>query len=196
MKTSFYYVTKQATICSMLYKAHIKKIKKEILEMKKELSIIFILVMVCLFAACGAATVNNNDVALNDIYETALDAAADATGEEITLFPEESAETLESFYNGFSGLNIEESFVAMHPVTGAPWEIAIVKVKGEDDVEAAMNVMFDRIEFGSDDDFYADNAAGWKNNATVLNYGNYVIMICMMDGTNAAADAVAAMFEG
>lgn len=164
--------------------------------MKKELSVILILIMVCLVAACGAATVNNEDVSLSDIYDSAIEAAVEATGEEITLFNEEDPELIGSFYEGISEIEVEDVLIAMHPVTGAPWEIAAVKVKDSDDVEAMMNVMFGRIELGSNDEFYPDNAAGWKNNATVLNYGNYVIMLCLMDGTDAAAEAVAAIFEG
>lgn len=148
--------------------------------MKKFITLLLaLMLMLTALTACGKDNAAAKQLNLEDVYQSIID--AQESTDDIALWPEESAEIIESFYPGLSSVELKQQVLYMHPVTGAPCEIMLVEVANSDDVQTVKDIFNARIELGSNDEFYPDNAAGWINNAVTQSEGNYVAMIVLPD---------------
>ena len=148
--------------------------------MKRTITILLTLIlMLSVLSGCGSEKDTAKELDLEAVYQSIIDAQENA--DEIALLPEDNADIIESFYAGLGAIELNQQLLYMHPVTGAPCEIMLVEVANADDVQAVKDIFAARIEFGSDDEFYPDNAAGWINNAVIQSEDNYVAMIVLPD---------------
>ena len=161
--------------------------------------IILVIAMTFAMAACGEKGGNEEpvakDVALDTIYQTIYDACKAQSNEDFPLWQETDEGFLSQMYEGLFDYEFEDTLFYQHFVVGTGCEITILKLKDANDVNAVIDVCNKRIEIGSEDDFYPDHAGTWKNNSTVLNYGNYVILICMPESITLPEDEVEALFK-
>ena len=149
--------------------------------MKRTITILLTLIlMLSALSGCGSEKDTAKELDLEAVYQSIIDAQENA--DEIALLPEDNADIIESFYAGLGAIELKQQLLYMHPVTGAPCEIMLVEVADESDVQAVKDIFNARIELGSDDDFYPDNAAGWINNAQIQSSGSYVAMLVLPDG--------------
>lgn len=149
--------------------------------MKRFITVLLVLMlMLTVLTACGKDNASAKELDLEEVYQSIIDAQENT--DDIALWPEASSEIIDSFYPGLSSVELKQQVLYMHPVTGAPCEIFLVEVANSDDVNTVRDIFNARIELGSDDEFYPDNAAGWKNNAQVQTDGNYVAMVVLPDG--------------
>lgn len=104
-------------------------------------------------------------------------------------------ELIETIYPGLTDIETNQSIVNACMVTNNMGEFALVEVKNSDDVGAVKMILQSRInnmvEGGA---FYPEATEMWKQNSTVVDNGNYVMMVVHED-KDAIVDAFNALFK-
>ena len=121
-------------------------------------------------------------LALEDVYQSILDAQTGNGQEELVLFPESNPDTLNSFYPGLADIELAQQLYYTPPVYGHACEILLVEVAHKDDVQAVKDIFQKRIDQAASDTAYPENAEPWARNAQVQASGCYVCMIVLPDG--------------
>ena len=87
-------------------------------------------------------------------------------------------EILENFYAGISAINTEQRLIYICAMTMNNGEIGLVQVKDSKDVDAVKAIFQARIDAqASGGAWYPQAVDSWTNNARVVSYGNYVMMV-------------------
>ena len=106
------------------------------------------------------------------------------------LFPETDINYLENFYPGLSDIELKQLYAGVAPVTNAPFEIILVEVVNESDVETVKEIFQARADRESGDSTYPENAQAWLNNTRITSRGNYVFLAVMMGSTEIPAQFI------
>jgi hypothetical protein len=65
-------------------------------------------------------------------------------------------------------------------VTNAPFEIILVEVANEADVQTVLDIFQARVDRESGDSTYPENAEAWMNKCRITSRGNYVFLAVLM----------------
>ena len=106
------------------------------------------------------------------------------------LFPETDINYLDNFYSGLSDIELKQLYAGVAPVTNAPFEIILVEVVNESDVETVKEIFQARADRESGDSTYPENAQAWLNNTRITSRGNYVFLAVMMGSTEIPAQFI------
>ena len=106
------------------------------------------------------------------------------------LFPETDINYLENFYPGLSDIELKQLYAGVAPVTNAPFEIILVEVANEADVETVKEIFQARADRESGDSTYPENAQAWLNNTRITSRGNYVFLAVMMGSAEIPAQFI------
>ena len=94
-------------------------------------------------------------------------------------FEEYNPGLIASFYPGLENISLNQQVFYMPPIATYPCEIVLVEVADSADVQTVADIFQARIDLGSDNTNYPENAAGWKLYAQVQQSGNFVCMIVL-----------------
>lgn len=145
--------------------------------------------------ACGAGTAadDTQSVDLRAAYETAIAQVNEELGDNApALLEEDAVELLNAYYPGLENIKLKQSVFFLSP-TGTACEVAMVEVADKADAEKMRDVFQARVDDMANDTVYPDEAALWKNNATVSVNGSYVVLEVLPDGCT-VPDAFLAKF--
>ena len=106
------------------------------------------------------------------------------------LFPETDINYLENFYPGLSDIELKQLYAGVAPVTNAPFEIILVEVANEADVETVKEIFQARADRESSDSTYPENAQAWMNNTRITSRGNYVFLAVLMGSSEIPAQFI------
>ena len=95
--------------------------------------------------------------------------------------PETDVNYLAEFYPGLADLELKQLYAGIAPVTNAPFEIILVEVANEADVQTVLDIFQARADRESDDSTYPENAEAWMNNCRITSRGCYVFLAVLMD---------------
>ena len=96
------------------------------------------------------------------------------------LFPETDVNYLNNFYQGLADVELKQLYAGVAPVTNAPFEIILVEVANEADVQTVLDIFQARVDRECDDSTYPENAEAWMNNCRITSRGNYVFLAVLM----------------
>ena len=96
------------------------------------------------------------------------------------LFPETDVNYLNNFYQGLADVELKQLYAGVAPVTNAPFEIILVEVANEADVQTVLDIFQARVDRECDDTTYPENAEAWMNNCRITSRGNYVFLAVLM----------------
>lgn len=145
----------------------------------------FVLAAALCISLVGCAKTGSDipqDLDLQQVYQTILDAQKETEQEELVLLEETSDDLIENYYVGLKGIELKQRVLYMAPITGFACEVMLVEVADSKDVQAVEDIFNARINLGGSDEFYAETSALWKANAKVQTLGNYVAMVVFPDG--------------
>ena len=178
--------------------------------MKKRL--FSILLMLCLlfgiFGGCAAGSndlktdPNNSDAGkatdqsveelsdLEALYNKGMEVLAQMGDEAPILFPETNIDYLDEFYPGLANIELKQLYAGVAPVTNAPFEIILVEVADEKDVQTVLEIYQGRVDRESDDSAYPENAEAWLNNCKITSRGCYVFLAVLMEPCEIPAEFI------
>lgn len=159
--------------------------------MKRAISILLSLLLTLALVGCGGQA--DTPAQSVDLKAAAEAAIASINSEDVVLFPEENPDAIESLYPNLTAVDTAQLVVYLPPIIGNPCEVVLVEVKSSGDVDTVRDILQNRIDVAGDDSAYPDNAAGWKNRATVSVNGNYLVLSVLPDGVD-TPDAFLAKF--
>jgi hypothetical protein len=87
---------------------------------------------------------------------------------------------LENFYPGLAAVELKQLYAGVAPVTNAPFEIILVEVANEADVQTVLDIFQARVDRESGDSTYPENAEAWMNKCRITSRGNYVFLAVLM----------------
>lgn len=165
---------------------------------KKVFALLLAVSMLAALAACG-----NNDS--GNANETPVDLAAFAQtlteNYEISGFlqrmdpsDEMGAGMLDAYFPGLKEMDLEQMEVYLCMISFNTGEFALVQAKNADDAAAVKEIFQARIDGMMEEGVnYPDTIEAWKNNAKIVENGNYVMLVCAED-CNAIVDDFNALF--
>ena len=146
--------------------------------------IAILLAAALLLAGCGAEAAPTEPVVeridLEALYNQGVEVLAQMGANAPVLFPETDIAYLNQFYNGLSGIELNQLYAGVAPVTNAPFEIILVEVADEADVPAVLEIYQARVDKESGDTAYPENAEAWMNNCKITSRGPYVFLAVLM----------------
>ena len=113
---------------------------------------------------------------------------------------QQEGEALEAFYPGLSAIKTKQCGVYTAMISAAVGELALVEVENSKDVQAVKDIFQARINYQVGDDqnpggaWYPDSIEGWKNGSRIVSNGNYVMLVALNEGADAAVDSFNALF--
>ena len=161
----------------------------------KKVFIFCMALLMLTMTACGAGTADDNaqSVDLRAAYETAIAQINEELGDEAPVLLEETAvELLNGYYPGLADIKLKQSVFFLSP-TATSCEVAMAEVADKADAEKLRDIFQARVDEMANDTMYPDEAALWKNNATVSVNGCYVVLAVLPDGCT-VPDAFLAKF--
>ena len=87
---------------------------------------------------------------------------------------------LDNFYQGLAAVELKQLYAGVAPVTNAPFEIILVEVANEADVQTVLDIFQARVDRECGDSTYPENAEAWMNNCRITSRGNYVFLAVLM----------------
>ena len=127
---------------------------------------------------------------LETLYNQGMEALAQMGDEAPILFPEFSLDYLNAFYPGIADIQMKQFYAGVAPVTNAPYEIVLVEVAEESQVQTLLDIFQARMDSASQDTDYPENAAAWANNCKITSRGNYVFLAVLMDPCEIPAEFI------
>ena len=118
---------------------------------------------------------------LEALYNEGMEVLAAMGPDAPVLFPETSVDYLNEFYPGLADIELKQLYAGVAPVTNAPFEIILVEVADEADVQTVLEIYQGRVDRESDDSTYPENAEAWINNCKITSRGCYVFLAVLMD---------------
>ena len=117
---------------------------------------------------------------LEALYNKGMEVLAQMGKEAPVLFPETNVDYLNEFYPGLADIELKQLYAGVAPVTNAPFEIILVEVADEKDVQTVLDIYQGRVDRESDDSAYPENAEAWLNNCKITSRGCYVFLAVLM----------------
>ena len=106
------------------------------------------------------------------------------------LFPETDVNYLENFYHGLADVELKQLYAGVAPVTNAPFEIILVEVANEADVQTVLDIFQARVDRETGDSTYPENAEAWMNKCKITSRGNYVFLAVLMGSCEIPAEFI------
>lgn len=169
---------------------------------KKQISLILIAaLMLGLLAGCGTPSVPETTAPemppattaapettapqaelpdLETLYNQGIEVLNQMGDDAPILFPETDVNYLENFYHGLADVELKQLYAGVAPVTNAPFEIILVEVANEADVDTVLEIFQARVDRECGDTTYPENAEAWMNNCRITSRGNYVFLAVLM----------------
>ena len=127
---------------------------------------------------------------LEALYNKGMEVLAQMGKEAPVLFPETNIDYLNEFYPGLADIELKQLYAGVAPVTNAPFEIILVEVADEKDVQTVLDIYQGRVDRESDDSAYPENAEAWLNNCKITSRGCYVFLAVLMDPCEIPAEFI------
>ena len=127
---------------------------------------------------------------LETLYKKGMEVLAQMGKEAPVLFPETNVDYLNEFYPGLADIELKQLYAGVAPVTNAPFEIILVEVADEKDVQTVLDIYQGRVDRESDDSAYPENAEAWLNNCKITSRGCYVFLAVLMDPCEIPAEFI------
>lgn len=118
---------------------------------------------------------------LEALYNEGMEVLAQMGDRAPVLFPETDINYLNIFYPGLADIELKQLYAGVAPVTNAPFEIILVEVADEADVNTVREIFHGRVDRESGDTTYPENAEAWINNCRITSRGCYVFLAVLMD---------------
>ena len=174
--------------------------------MKKTFALLLALVMALALVACGQKEDNSGgetkddqtqtdgqSVDLRAEYDAAIKQVQDELGDNAPVLLEETAvELLNSYYPGLENAKLKQGVFFISP-TSTACDVAMVEAESAADAEIVRQSFEARVDSMANDTTYPDEAAMWKNCATVTVNGTYVVLEVLPEGCT-VPDAFLAKF--
>ena len=163
--------------------------------MKKLFTLCLALVLALGLAACGKEKESSDtqSVDLRAEYEAGIKQVQDELGDNAPVLLEETAvELLNSYYPGLENAKLKQGVFFISP-TATSCEVSMVEAESAADAEIVRQSFQARVDGMANDTTYPDEAAMWKNSATVTVNGNYVVLEVLPEGCT-VPDAFLAKF--
>ena len=117
---------------------------------------------------------------LETLYNQGMEVLSQMGDEAPILFPETDVNYLDNFYQGLAAVELKQLYAGVAPVTNAPFEIVLVEVANEADVQTVLDIFQARGDRESGDPTYPENAEAWMNECRITSRGNYVFLAVLM----------------
>ena len=117
---------------------------------------------------------------LETLYNQGMEVLSQMGEEAPILFPETDVNYLDNFYQGLAAVELKQLYAGVAPVTNAPFEIILVEVANEADVQTVLDIFQARVDRESGDSTYPENAEAWMNECRITSRGNYVFLAVLM----------------
>lgn len=127
---------------------------------------------------------------LETLYNQGMEALSQMGEDAPILFPETDVNYLNNFYQGLADVELKQLYAGVAPVTNAPFEIILVEVANEADVQTVLDIFQARVDRECDDSTYPENAEAWMNNCRITSRGNYVFLAVLMGSTEIPAQFI------
>ena len=127
---------------------------------------------------------------LEALYNQGMEVLAQMGPDAPVLFPELNIDYLNSFYPGIADVEMKQFYAGVAPVTNAPFEIILVEVANEADVQTLLDIFHARADLASGDTSYPENAEAWMNNCKITSRGCYVFLAVLMDPCEVPAEFI------
>ena len=127
---------------------------------------------------------------LEALYNQGMEVLAQMGDEAPILFPETDINYLNIFYPGLADIELKQLYAGVAPVTNAPFEIILVEVANEADVQTVLDIFQARVDRECDDSTYPENAEAWMNKCRITSRGNYVFLAVLMGSAEIPAQFI------
>ena len=127
---------------------------------------------------------------LETLYNQGMEVLAQMGDDAPILFPETNIDYLNAFYPGLADIEMKQLYAGVAPVTNAPFEIILVEVADKADVPTVLEIFHARMDKGSGDTTYPENAEAWINNCKITSRGCYVFLAVLMDPCEIPAEFI------
>ena len=117
---------------------------------------------------------------LETLYNQGMEVLSQMGEEAPILFPETDVNYLDNFYQGLAAVELKQLYAGVAPVTNAPFEIILVEVANEADVQTVLDIFQARVDRECGDTAYPENAEAWMNECRITSRGNYVFLAVLM----------------
>ena len=117
---------------------------------------------------------------LETLYNQGMEVLSQMGDNAPILFPETDVNYLNNFYQGLADVELKQLYAGVAPVTNAPFEIILVEVANEADVQTVLVFFQARVDGECGDSTYPENAEAWMNNCRITSRGNYVFLAVLM----------------
>ena len=117
---------------------------------------------------------------LETLYNQGMEVLSQMSDNAPILFPETDVNYLDNFYQGLAAVELKQLYAGVAPVTNAPFEIILVEVANEADVQTVLDIFQARVDRECGDSTYPENAEAWMNNCRITSRGNYVFLAVLM----------------
>ena len=127
---------------------------------------------------------------LETLYNQGMEVLSQMGDDAPILFPETDVNYLENFYHGLAAVELKQLYAGVAPVTNAPYEIILVEVANEADVQTVLDIFQARVDRECGDTAYPENAEAWMNNCKITSRGNYVFLAVLMGSAEIPAQFI------
>ena len=127
---------------------------------------------------------------LETLYNQGMEVLSQMGDDAPILFPETDVNYLENFYPGLAAVELKQLYAGVAPVTNAPFEIILVEVANEADVQTVLDIFQARVDRECDDTTYPENAEAWMNKCRITTRGNYVFLAVLMGSAEIPAQFI------
>ena len=133
---------------------------------------------------CGSkeAEGTNKEVDLNETYAAIEEAMIEKLGgeENAPMLDTIEGELLDNLYPGLNDLGLKQCVVKAPAITAVVAEFALAEAADADQAKQVAEIFQARIDAQAEGGaWYPETVEGWKNDATVVTNGNYVMLVAM-----------------
>ncbi len=159
--------------------------------MKKVLSFFLVLALALGMTACGSG----KDAAETPDLQAYYDDLMTSLGDNAPMMMEVTDDLVESMYPGLSSYTFNQKVLQTAAISAVAFEMALVEVADEADVEAVKGIFQSRIDSQVEGGaMYPATIEAWQNAEVIVN-GNVVALIAAGESQTEAVDAFNALFQ-
>lgn len=160
--------------------------------MKKVLSFVLVLAMALGMTACGSS---GGDKAETPDLQAYYDDFMASLGDNVPMMMEITDDLVEGMYPGLGSYTFTQKVLQTAAISAVAFEMALVEVADEADVEAVKGIFQSRIDSQVEGGaMYPATVEAWQNAEVIVN-GNVVALIAAGEDQTAAVDAFNALFQ-